>query len=197
MINKQLFDSTRLLSRQLAWQLNHHQTRIVFAESCTAGLVSGILAQVPGISKWLCGAVVTYQESLKQDWLRIDPTIIGEHTAVSPQVTDKMAEEILRLTPGAGISVAITGHLELAASRDAPLAYVSLAHRNNATICLCPAWRFKLVCRSRINRQWEAARNALHVAVEHFRFPPQETSTSVDWQKVLNDPGLLRWNHWM
>jgi PncC family amidohydrolase len=197
MINKQLFDCTKLLARQLAWQLHHHQTKIVFAESCTAGLVSAILAQVPGISNWLCGSAVTYQESVKHDWLRIDTIALREHTAVSRQVTDMMAEEVLRMTSAAGISVAITGHLETSGCPDAPLAYVSLAHRNNATICICPAVRFKLNCRSRINRQWEAARNALTVAVEHFRFPPQETSTTFAWQRVMNDPSLLRWNHWM
>ena len=44
------------LAQSLANCLNQRQVGVVFAESCTAGLVAASLAQVPGISRWLCGS---------------------------------------------------------------------------------------------------------------------------------------------
>ena len=49
--------------------LRDREVRVVFAESCTAGMVSATLAAVPGISDYLCGSMVTYRPEIKENWL--------------------------------------------------------------------------------------------------------------------------------
>lgn len=98
-------------AQRLGVVLQRHQTQIVFAESCTAGLVSASLAAVPGISKWLCGSAVTYQEATKVCWIGVQPTDLENYTAVSEQVARAMAVGVLRFTPHADLAVSVTGHL--------------------------------------------------------------------------------------
>jgi PncC family amidohydrolase len=98
-------------AHELAEQLKHNHTQIVFAESCTAGLVSASLATVPGISAWLCGSAVTYQEATKISWVGVHSTDLEKYTAVSEQVAKAMAAGVLRATPHADVAVSVTGHL--------------------------------------------------------------------------------------
>ena len=102
-----LIDAARLLVRILS----EHKIKIVFAESCTGGLVSATLTRIPGVSSWLCGSAVTYQEETKQAWLNVSAEDLGRFTAVSEQVTRAMAREVLAKTPQADLAVAVTGHL--------------------------------------------------------------------------------------
>jgi nicotinamide-nucleotide amidase len=106
--------------------------RIVFAESCTAGMVCATLSRTPGISEYLCGSSVVYREGTKSAWLDVsaadlcDPAI----TAVSPQVAEAMAYNVLRRTPEAHLSASITGYLgpDSAADMDG-VAFVGIAAR--------------------------------------------------------------------
>lgn len=91
--------------------------RVVFAESCTAGLVSASLASVPGISQYLCGSAVTYREDTKAQWLGVSHKVLEEHSAVSEAVTTSMARGVLANTPEANLAAAVTGHL----GPDAPI----------------------------------------------------------------------------
>ena len=86
---------------RLATALKEQRSRIVFAESCTAGMVSGLLAAVPGISEHLCGSLVTYRDDSKRQWLSIPAEVLEQHTAVSADVTERMAIEALQRTPEA------------------------------------------------------------------------------------------------
>ncbi len=98
-------------AEQLVQQLERKQLKLVLAESCTGGLVAAELAKVPGVSNWLCGSAVTYRSETKSAWLGIDPAIIDRYTAVSQEVAIQMVEGVLRHTPEADISAAVTGHL--------------------------------------------------------------------------------------
>jgi len=46
-------------AKRLAQILEEQNRKIVFAESCTGGLVSATLTQIPGISSYHCGSAVT------------------------------------------------------------------------------------------------------------------------------------------
>ena len=78
----------------LARCLTTSNSRIVFAESCTAGLASALLAAVPGISAHLCGSWVTYREECKQAWLGVPAELLREKSAVRAEVTARMACEV-------------------------------------------------------------------------------------------------------
>lgn len=69
--------------------------RIAVAESCTGGLVSSRLTDVPGSSRYIHYNVVTYANEQKVSVLGIDPRILESHGAVSPQVASQMAVAIL------------------------------------------------------------------------------------------------------
>ena len=102
-----LLSAARRVARLLA-QANH---KIVFAESCTAGLVAASLSRIPGISAWHCGGLVTYRNETKTAWLGIDPKLLKRPGPVSEVVAQQMAEGVLIRTPEATIAAAVTGHL--------------------------------------------------------------------------------------
>lgn len=81
---------------------------IATAESCTAGLLAGRLADPPGASDYLAGGVVSYSNDAKADLLGVDPALIAEHGAVSEPVAEAMAAGALRRF-AADTAVAITG----------------------------------------------------------------------------------------
>ena len=64
---------------------------LALAESCTGGLVSTLLTDVPGSSAYYLGGVVSYADSAKQDLLDVDPRTIREHGAVSEEAAREMA----------------------------------------------------------------------------------------------------------
>jgi len=118
----------------LAEVLKQSNTKIVFAESCTAGLVAATLGGVSGISQWLCGSAVVYREATKTAWLGVPPNLFddqGGPGAVSDAVARRMAIGVLSATPEADWCGAITGHL----GPQAPvpldgLVYIAIAHRD-------------------------------------------------------------------
>ncbi len=88
--------TTVRLAKAVARQLAKLRVRIVFAESCTAGLVSATLARVPGISEWHCGSAVVYRERTKEAWLDVPRAEIDRFTAVSEAVARRMAVGVLQ-----------------------------------------------------------------------------------------------------
>jgi nicotinamide-nucleotide amidase len=81
---------------------------ICCAESCTGGLATQLLTEVPGSSRWTRGAFVVYSNELKQTALGVPADLIRQHGAVSEQVARAMAEGARRAS-GATWSPAITG----------------------------------------------------------------------------------------
>lgn len=78
------------------------------AESCTGGLVTGRLTEVPGSSAWLRGAIVAYDNQVKIEQLRVPAGLLAEHGAVSEPVARAMADGA-RAALGADVGVAVTG----------------------------------------------------------------------------------------
>lgn len=75
------------------------------AESCTGGLLSHRLTNVPGSSGYYCGGVVVYGNTQKVDLLDVDTAVIEANGAVSKPVAQQMAEGVrLRLNADLGIS---------------------------------------------------------------------------------------------
>jgi PncC family amidohydrolase len=78
------------------------------AESCTAGLVADLVAQVPGASRVFWGSFVTYSVDAKIKLLGVDPVTIQRHGAVSRETALAMAEGA-REKSGADAAVSVTG----------------------------------------------------------------------------------------
>jgi PncC family amidohydrolase len=98
-------------ARELARLLRARSLRIVFAESCTGGLVSAVLAAIPGISEHYCGSAVVYRIETKSEWLGISRELLDDPGPVSGAAAEAMALGVLARTPEADLSVSVTGHL--------------------------------------------------------------------------------------
>jgi PncC family amidohydrolase len=81
---------------------------LAVAESCTGGLVSDALTDVPGSSGYFLGAIVSYADEVKERQLGVSAEVIAAHGAVSAQVARAMAEGA-RTQFGSGIAAAVTG----------------------------------------------------------------------------------------
>ncbi|PZQ63155.1 MAG: competence protein [Sphingomonas taxi] len=82
--------------------------RIAVAESCTGGLVSAALTEIPGSSDVLEAGFITYSNSAKQQLLGVSGDVLDTFGAVSIAVAWSMAQGAL-LKSEADVAVAITG----------------------------------------------------------------------------------------
>ncbi len=122
------------LVQEVATLLERTKRRIVFAESCTGGLVSASLARVPGISGFLCGSAVVYRLDTKAKWLGVPAALLDDPGPVSEVVAREMALGVLAHTPEADLAASITGHLGPNAPDDQDgLVFIAIARRNTET----------------------------------------------------------------
>lgn len=89
-------------------RLKNAGKRLAVAESCTGGLVSHRLTNVPGSSEAFFEGVVTYDNRSKSTRLGVPAELITARGAVSEPVARAMAEGI-RKTSGCDYGVATTG----------------------------------------------------------------------------------------
>jgi nicotinamide-nucleotide amidase len=82
--------------------------QIAVAESCTGGLMAARLTDRPGSSGVVQGGVVAYSNAAKEGLLGVDPALIDEHGAVSPEVAEALADGALERF-GAYAAIGITG----------------------------------------------------------------------------------------
>lgn len=81
---------------------------VATAESLTAGWIAAAIADVPGASAVLRGAVVAYHNQVKQDVLGVDAGLLEDKGSVDPEVARQMAEGARRVC-GADLAVSSTG----------------------------------------------------------------------------------------
>jgi PncC family amidohydrolase len=120
-------------ARRVARLLEAADLKVVFAESCTGGLVSGALTNIPGISNHHCGGVVVYRNETKTAYLGISAATLKNPGPVSPKVAELMVRHVLEMTPEADIAVSVTGHLgPNAPARLDGRVYVAVARRKGS-----------------------------------------------------------------
>ncbi|MEX1116744.1 MAG: CinA family nicotinamide mononucleotide deamidase-related protein, partial [Akkermansiaceae bacterium] len=88
--------------------LQARKMKFATAESCTGGLISDRITDVPGASEVFTHGFVTYANEAKIGLLGVSAQSISSHGAVSEEVAREMAEGALRAS-GADIAVAVTG----------------------------------------------------------------------------------------
>ncbi len=82
--------------------------KIATAESCTGGLVAGLLTEISGSSAVVERGFVTYSNEAKTEMIGVSTDLIASHGAVSEPVARAMAEGALAQSR-ADVAVAITG----------------------------------------------------------------------------------------
>ncbi len=106
---------------------------IVFAESCTGGLLSSSLTSISGSSQVFKGSVVSYSNELKNSLLNISEEKLTKYGAVSEEVCESMAinvKEKLRADWAIAIS-GIAGPKGGSENKPVGLVYISIKGPNN------------------------------------------------------------------
>jgi nicotinamide-nucleotide amidase len=81
---------------------------LALAESCTGGLLSARLTDVPGASAVLDRGFVTYANRAKVEEIGVDPKVLDRHGAVSEETAAAMAAGAMKAA-GVDVAVGVTG----------------------------------------------------------------------------------------
>lgn len=108
MIQKLLPDEIEVLAERVIEENKAAGRKVVVAESCTGGLVSAALTEIPGSSAVFDRGFVTYSNEAKMEALSVPLDIIETFGAVSIACAWAMAKGALA-TSDADVAVAISG----------------------------------------------------------------------------------------
>jgi nicotinamide-nucleotide amidase len=101
-------DDGSSLEQTVVRLLTEKKMTLATAESCTGGLISNRITDVPGASAVFTHGFITYANSAKISLLGVSPADLETHGAVSETVARAMASGALQ-DSGADIAVAVTG----------------------------------------------------------------------------------------
>jgi len=94
--------------------LKQKQLKLILAESCTGGLLSHMITNVPGSSDYFLGSLVSYSFEAKSAWVGVSPETLKTYGAVSRETALEMArgarESMVKVFPKEKIvALSITG----------------------------------------------------------------------------------------
>lgn len=108
-LGKDVFSTDgRSLEAVVGDMLAERGMRVAVAESCTGGLITSRLTDVPGSSRYVEQSVVVYANEAKTALAGVAPDLIEQYGAVSEPVALAMAEGI-RSRAGSDIGLGVTG----------------------------------------------------------------------------------------
>lgn len=130
--------------------LMEREYKIATAESCTGGLVSNMLTNVSGSSKYFERGVICYSNAAKVEILKVNEDTLAEHGAVSMEVAMQMAEGV-KSTSGADIGLSTTGIMgPTGATADKPIGLVYIGYCDEK---VCTAKKFHFGDNRLLNKQ--------------------------------------------
>jgi PncC family amidohydrolase len=118
--------------RSLQEILRRRGLTIAVAESCTGGLLSAALTELPGSSQSFLGGMVSYANSAKIGVLGVSAAMIATSGAVSVEVATQMARGATAVF-GADVGVGVTGIAGPDAEGDKPVGLTFIAARHGDT----------------------------------------------------------------
>lgn len=167
------FDSTTLEEVLIQSLIQKNQTLAV-AESCTGGLISHRLTQVPGASQVFKGSVVAYQSSIKTSELGIATSVMENKGVVSEDVAEAMAIGILKKWD-VDFAISTTGYLgPSGGDAHAPVGTVCIAVANR-TSCESRTFQYE---NNRARGKERATQSALDSLRRFIEFQPESASPS-------------------
>lgn len=138
-------------------ELRERGLKLVTAESCTGGLIAGLLTEIAGSSDVVERGFVTYSNAAKSDCLGVPSQLIEDHGAVSREVALAMAEGALDASR-ADVAVAVTGIAGPGGgSPQKPVGLVHIAARRTGRPALHRECRFGDIGRSAVRLATVAA----------------------------------------
>lgn len=130
------------LEKKVAKLFIQRKKTLAIAESCTGGLLSHRLTNIPGSSGFFKLGMILYANDAKIKLLKIPQNIIHQHGAVSPQTAKLMAEKIRKILNcdiGIGIT-GIAGPTGQTKNKPLGLVYIALGAENRI---ICRKFIFK------------------------------------------------------
>ena len=103
--------------------------------SCTGGLITHRLTNVPGSSDYLDRALIVYSNRAQKELLAMPASILSKHGAVSPEAAAHMAKEVKRLSKST-IGLAVTGIAGPGggtAEKPVGTVFIGLSHKRQVT----------------------------------------------------------------
>ena len=88
--------------------LSHENKTVSFAESCTGGLLTYNFTKRNGASKILNGSLITYSNSLKENWLGVKNDTLEKNGAVSSEVVYEMSDGVMNVSES-DYSISVSG----------------------------------------------------------------------------------------
>ncbi|HLS68068.1 MAG TPA: CinA family protein [Kiloniellales bacterium] len=104
MFSNELMDA----AEKLVEELRQRKLMVATAESCTGGLLAGLLTTVPGTSDIFERGFVTYSNDAKMEMIAVPEVILNEQGAVSRECAEAMAQGALA-NSRADLAISITG----------------------------------------------------------------------------------------
>lgn len=104
----QMQASAEVLAQMVLSTAEQRGYTIATAESCTGGLISATLTAIPGSSKVVKGAIVSYSNEVKHDQLCVSSEDLAQFGAVSEEVACAMARGV-RESLSVDMAVSVTG----------------------------------------------------------------------------------------
>lgn len=100
---------------------------LAVAESCSGGLLSKRITDLPGASDYYKGGVCSYTNEVKMKLLGVQKETLDRYGAVSAQTAEEMAAGVARIL-GTDVGVGITGNAGPGASeeKEVGLVYISV-----------------------------------------------------------------------
>ena len=105
---------------------------IAVAESCTGGLLSNLLTNIPGSSQYFLLGIVAYSNQAKISLLKVPIMIIKRYGAVSNEVSQLMSQNVRKISSadyGIGIT-GIAGPTRGASKKPIGTVFISIATKN-------------------------------------------------------------------
>jgi nicotinamide-nucleotide amidase len=115
------------LSEVVAEMLKNSGKTLALAESCSGGLLSDMITDIPGSSAFYLGGIVAYSTFAKANLLGIDTALLAREGEVSEAVAKAMAKatrEVFRADYGVGIT-GIAGPLSDRSNSPVGLVYIA------------------------------------------------------------------------
>jgi nicotinamide-nucleotide amidase len=131
-----------VIEKEVGVLLKKHGKTISVAESCTGGLISHRITNVPGSSEYYDRGVISYSNQSKMDILHVSAETLLNFGAVSRQTAAEMAQGIKQISKtDFGLAASgIAGPGGGSAEKPVGLVYVCLATDDDV---ICNEYRFK------------------------------------------------------
>ena len=97
-----------MIEKTIAKILTKRKLTLAVAESCTGGLISHSLTNIPGSSKYFLLGVTAYANTAKTQILGVKSQTLKDHGAVSKETAMELSTNVRRLAQS-NIGLAVTG----------------------------------------------------------------------------------------